>query len=451
VTMLLRPARLAGVALAMVILLVGFRLTAGNPAPSTPRAEAALNGGHVLDGNGTLGLKPPAERVAFWEARVEHGGSYLDLIHLADAYLDRSRATGDLGDLERADLALDRAGEDAPYPEQVDVRRALVAFALHDFQRAMRIADELLAAHPTDLAALGVAGDARLETGDLDGARLNYQRLAQLAPSPGAWSRLARISFLTGDIAAAERLVARAAASAEEEGAPDAVAFYRFQLGELRRASGDVPGAARAYKQSLTALPDYVPATAGLARVREAQGRRAEAIRLLEAATVRLPQPELVAALGDLYELAGGHRAAERQWALVERIAQVAAAGGSVYDRQLVLFAADHDRGIQAAVRRARAELEVRGDIYGHDALAWVLFKAGEVEEAASEAAIALSLATPDPRLAYHAGMIAAARGDLAAAQDLLAQAVEGAVYLPPLQARVATDALASVNGGRIP
>ena len=101
-------------------------------------------------------------------------------------------------------------------------------------------------------------------------------------------------------------------------------------------------------------------------------------------------------------------------------------AAGSVYDRQLVLFAADHDRGVRAAVEMARAELEVRADIYGFDALAWALFKAGRLDEAAAAADQALSLGTPDPRLAYHAGMIAAAREETERARELLTAALTG-------------------------
>jgi tetratricopeptide (TPR) repeat protein len=402
----------------------------------------------ALDASGSLGLLPPSERVAFWEKRVAAGGSHLDLIHLADAYLDRSRASGALDDLERAATALDRAAVTAPYPAQVTVRRALVAFALHDFRGAIERADGVLADTPEDLAALGVAADARLETGDLAGARERYRRLAQLAPSPAAWSRLGRLAFLTGDVDGAQRLVARAASFSREEGAPDAVAFYQFQLGDLCRASGELAKAEAAYLASLDALPDYVPAMAGLAAVLEATGRRGEAIDVLERATARLPQPDLIAALGDLYTLSGQPAKGAMHYRLVAEIARLTSASGSVYDRQLVIFAADHRRGVAAAVERARAELSVRADVYGHDALAWALYRAGLLDEAAEQSRAALALGTPDPRIAYHAGLIAAARGERERAVTLLQQALDGAAMLPPLQVPEARAALAALREG---
>lgn len=444
-------------AIAAALILGGTYLAAAlqrTPLPSRPAVPdrgaphaPAIDGGAAA---ATGGLLPPAERVAFWERRVTGpvGGvaSAIDLVNLADAYLDRSRATGDLGDLRRAQTALEHAAVTTTDRAAVEARQAQVAFSLHEWSRSLAIANELLDRDPNNLAALGVSGDALLETGDLDGARQRYATLARLAPSPAVWSRLGRVAFLTGDTDEAVRLVDRAADTAEEDDFPDAAAFYRFQLGELYRSGGKLDEALAAYDRSLGWLPSYPPATLGRARVLDALGRRADAIAVLEAAVERLPQPEAVALLGDLYALAGDNGLAERQYALVERIAEVGQANGTLYDRQLVLIAADHDRDIADAVRRARAELAVRHDIYGHDALAWALYKAGALDEAAAEARAALALGTRDPRLAYHAGMIAAAQGRTEDARSLLTAALDGAAYLPPLQVPVLEATLAGLE-----
>lgn len=59
-----------------------------------------------------------------------------------------------------------------------------------------------------------------------------------------------------------------------------------------------------------------------------------------------------------------------------------------------------------------------------------------------------MALGTSDPRLAYHAGLIAVARGERERAAELLRVAVDGVASLPPLQAQTARDALASLTGG---
>ncbi len=419
--------------------------TAGG-GPAVPKVPS-LDVGAGTSGLG--GLVPPSQRVAFWERRVSAAGtspSYLDLIYLADAYLDRSRASGDLGDLTRSQTALGKAAAVTPDPKGVEIRQALVAFSLHEWQQAEQLSDQLLATDPTNLAALGLSGDVYLETGRIDAARQRYATLEGLVSSPAVWSRLGRLAFLTGDPATAIRLVSRAAASALDEGLADAVAFYRFQLAELYRQTAQLDKAAAEYQSALDALSTYLPASVGLARTREAQGRRPEAIALLEKAVARLPQPETVAMLGDLYSLAGDTHRAEQTYALVDRIGQVARATGSVYDRQLTIFDADHGRDLEDAVARARQELVVRPDVYGYDALAWALFKSGDLAGAATAAARALSLGTPDPRIAYHAGMIAAAQGRSAEAGRLLSAAVRGAGMLPPLQVRVLQAALAALE-----
>lgn len=444
------------------MLVVGgsYLLSTSHPAgqaTTTAGGGLAQPGAPSLDAGGGAtglgGLVPPSERVAFWEQRVSAAGtkpSPLDLIYLADAYLDRSRASGDLGDLTRAQTALGKAAPITVDPKGVEIRQALVAFSLHEWPLAEQLSDELLASDPTNLAALGLSGDVYLETGRIEAAHQRYTTLEGLAPSPAVWSRLGRLAFLTGDPDKAILLVSRAASSALDEGLADAVAFYRFQLAELYRQTARLDKAAAQYEDALKALPSYLPATVGLARTREAQGRRPEAIALLEKAVARLPQPETVAMLGDLYSLAGDARHAEQTYALVGRIGQVARATGSVYDRQLTIFDADHDHDIAGAVARARQELEVRPDVYGYDALAWALFKSGDLEDAEGAAAQALSLGTPDPRIAFHAGMIAAAHGRTGDARTLLSAAVRGAAMLPPLQVPVAVAALAALDEGII-
>jgi tetratricopeptide (TPR) repeat protein len=388
------------------------------------------------------------ERVAFWEARVAANATdYSSTIALIDGYLDRVRATGDLSDLERAVAALDRARALAPTGDvRLLLREGQVLFTLHDFGGARDRARAALELDPGNEAAVALFGDASLELGDEAAAREAYEQLAPLATTAPVLARLARHDLLTGDAAAAEDRMRAAIDAAEIEGFADQAAGYRLQLAELLRGENRLDEAAAAYEAVLDAVPDHVRAMGGLARVREAQGRRAEAIEMLERATTRLPMPDLVADLGDLYGLDGRSDAASDAYALVERIAELAQATGGVYDRQLVLFLADHDRRIEEAVAMAEAELALRTDVYGHDAMAWALYRAGRLEEADAAAHEALRLGTPDGRILYHAGLIALALDRTDEARDLLTRAAAHEASLPPIQVpelHRALDALA--------
>jgi tetratricopeptide (TPR) repeat protein len=453
---LVRP-RLAGIVVATALLVAGSYAANWLPRVPAPAAGLAPSSLPVSLAPADAPAAGLSERllarfdraITAWNTNVtSNAGDYVSATNLGNVYVGRARLTGDLADYERAVKAANRAIEiNATYLPARGLR-ATILFALHDFRGALAQAQAIRDLDAGNLQALATIGDANLELGDVVAARRAYAELQRAAPSAPVFSRLAHLAFVEGEPDRAIGLVQMAVDAVAGDPPSEAKAFYSFQLGELFRARGDLANAAAAYEQALDDLPTYVPAAAGLARIREAQGRRGEAIQLLEAATTRLPQPDLVAALGDLYALSGDPAAAERQYALAERIGQLAMATGSVYDRQLVLFAADHDRGVAKSVSRARVALKQRHDIYGHDALAWALFKDGELDEAAEEAHAALALGTQDPRLAYHAGMIAEAQGRTDEARRLLTAAHDGAAYLPPLQVPVLEAALADLDAG---
>jgi tetratricopeptide (TPR) repeat protein len=389
------------------------------------------------------------ERIAFWEARVGASATdYSSTLALIDAFLDRVRATGDLADLGRAEAALDRARRLAPIGDVgLLLREGQVAFTLHQFAAARGAAARALELDPGNEAAVALFGDASLELGDEAAALDAYEQLAPLDDTAPVLARLGRYDLLTGNIEAAEAKMRAAIGAAEIAGFADQVAGYRLQLAGLLRGENRVDEAAEAYAGILATLPDHARALGGLARVREAQGRRAEAIALLERATTRLPAPDLVADLGDLYALDGREAASEDAYALVERIAEVGRAAGGVHDRQLVVFLADHDRRVDDAVVLAEAELGARSDVFGHDALAWALYRDGRAEAADAAARQAMRLGTPDGRILYHAGLIALALDRTEEARDLLRRAAAHSAALPPLQVPVLHEALDALGG----
>ena len=451
----MRP--LAFAAASVAIVAVTYLAVALGPqrGPTTPTAPIAAHDEVVSQPAPALASGSEAllaaldHEIGLWAASLAaNEGDYIAATRLGGLHLQRARITGDLGDYQRALDASERAVEADPIFWAGHTLRATVLFALHDFAGALAEAQTTFAADPTQLDALAVIGDASLELGDVPAAADAYAELLDAAPTPPVWSRLAHLAFLRGDTRAALDGAERAVAAVEPAEDPAGAAFYRYQLGELHRSLGNLSDASAAFKDSLAALDGYVPAQAALANVREAQGRRTEAIGLLESAANARPQPEILAALGDLYALSGDEARAEEQYALVERIGTLARAGGGIYDRQLILFAADHDRGVDVAVTAAEASLERRKDVYGYDAYAWALLAAGRVDEASAAMEEALALGTPDPRIAYHAGMIAAASGQDAEARELLERAVAGRAALPPLQAQRASDALAALDDG---
>ena len=180
----------------------------------------------------------------------------------------------------------------------------------------------------------------------------------------------------------------------------------------------------------------------GYVKFAAANGNVAEAVSLYSHLVVRLPQPELVPALGDFYTLAGNNTAAQQQYETVSFIAELETTRGMMYGRPLALFYANHEINLEAALAAAEAELAIRPDVYGYDLLAWALYKNGRFAEAAAASEQALRLGTPEASFYYHAGMIAAAQGNPAQARAYLSLALQLNPHFDFIQAQIAQEAL---------
>lgn len=94
----------------------------------------------------------------------------------------------------------------------------------------------------------------------------------------------------------------------------------------------------------------------------------------------------------------------------------------------------------------AKNELEVRGDIYSYDALAWALYKNGKFGEAGEAMKRAMQLRTPEASFYYHAGLIANALGKKEEARTQLKKALELNPNFDARQAQVAGKTLQELS-----
>jgi tetratricopeptide (TPR) repeat protein len=377
----------------------------------------------------------------------QHPDDFIAYNKLAGYYLQRQRDTGSLEYLNLAERAARTSLAIMP-PEQNYGGLAALAqaeYALHNFTAARDHALRLTALHTTRSAGWQILSDALFELGDYNSAMQALDRLLGLAgQTVDTQTRLAHAAVLHGRPEEARQYLSRAVVLALEQSPPqrETVAWCRWQLGETAFASGDYATAEQHYRDALTTFPNFFRAVASLGRVRAARGDLAGAIVQYERVVQMVPDLTFVAALGDLYVLTGRDQAAAAQYALVETIAQLGAMNGLLYNRQLAIFYADHERKVEAAYHLATTEYAVRRDIYAADTVAWTALKAGKLAEAQAAMQDALRLGTRDARLFYHAGMIAAAGGDRAQTQRYLTQALTLSPAFDPLQAPLARQAL---------
>src|SRR5581483_4495784 len=266
---------------------------------------------------------------------------------------------------------------------------------------------------PGEGYAYGILGDALMGLGRYDEAADAYARAAAGTPDDiTTLGRLALLATVRGRTDDADSLWRRAVGAAQHDTVPEHLAWAHAQRGTLLFTLGRLDDAAVEYAASLDAFPGYVHALAGLGRVAAAREDWDAAIEAYARAVERVPLPEYVIALGDVYEAAGDPARAQQQYDLVAAIQQLYAANGVNLDLQIALFNADHDRDLAATVQRARQAFAEQPSLQAADVLAWCELKAGDAAAAREAIERALATGTRDPLVLFHAGMIYRAAGD---------------------------------------
>lgn len=395
---------------------------------------ALLAGGFALRGafDGDHGPRPDpqaaqratsASEIAILEQRVrDRPGDAPSLARLGALYLLRLRETGGPSFYALADSAVQRALVADPDDVGALAVAGNVALAKHDFARALAIGERLRGIGPDIVAAYGILTDAYVELGRYEEALAAAQEMIDRRPDFASYSRASYIRELYGDVDGAIELMELAAAAGT--GVEVDEAWARVLLGNLHLTRGDVDAAATEYEHAAQILPDDALTAAGLARLAVAQGRLDEAEALLRRAVDERPLPEYAIALGDLLWSQGREVEAEEQYALVWAIQGLLAESGVDVDLELAVFDVDHAADPQVTYSLARSAYERRPGIYAADALAWAAHAAGRTDEAQAYMTEALRLGTRDPRLEYHAGVIARAAGDEDAARRHFSEAV---------------------------
>ncbi len=428
-------------------------LASGAPVSGDGAASATVGipGAGALSPSGSLAIID--HNIGLWTTTLKKNpNDFLSATNLAILYHARARLTADLADHQRALEAARTAMKIAPTQTTAAGLEAAILYSLHDFHAAFKAADALVRADPAELGALATRADASIELGNLASARSDLKTLAAAAPGPAVDIRLARLAAVTGDLQGAVSLARKARDAAAVEGSDPG--FYEYALAEYERNAGDATTAEAGYRAALAVRSTDLGALLGLARIQAFGGRIGDAITSLETATAIAPTPEAEGLLGDLLAMRAGPAdaaASATAYGTVRLTRTLSAVAGSVYDRTLVKFDLDHGPTSSVLVDQARGGLADRSDAGAHDLLAWALHASGRDDEGWTESQAAMAAGAADARTLYHAGVIAAGRGDLATARKLLDRAIALGPALDPLERSNASDVLAAVSGSAMP
>jgi tetratricopeptide (TPR) repeat protein len=364
-----------------------------------------------------LALESTDDRIKAYEHLLQAApDNQANQLGLIAAYLQKLRESADFGYLDRASKLVDRMLEKdggnfaaLRYQNEIDLQR-------HDFATVAGRSEIMIKDNLSDAGNWANLGDASMELGHYDRAGQAYLRMFSLRPSLGSYNRLAYWRFVTGDGQTAIQLMRDAVDAGDD--LPENTAWCMAELGDMYFKLGKVPEAATAYREAIALFPRLHRAWAGVAKTEAATGHKEAAIRDYEHAQSIVPLVEYAGALEDLYTACGLPKKAAEQRDLVATIETLGRVTNEKTNRNLALLLADHDRDLDFALKLMNAEVPVRGDVYTWDAMSWVLFKSGRLEEAEAASAKALKLKTPEPVFYYHASKIAAAAGKQDASRE---------------------------------
>jgi tetratricopeptide (TPR) repeat protein len=343
---------------------------------------------------------------------------------LGMALTRRARETADPAFYDQARQALKTSLELAP--DNLEARKLEVWLLLgkHEFHRALELAKRLNGRAADDPTIYGFIADACAELGKYDEAEEAAQWMLDLGRSsvPGL-TRAAHLREIFGDTDGAAELMISAYEKLDPLQVEDR-AWVLTHLAHLRLLNGQLEPAERLLAEALRQFPGYHYAHFQLARLRTMQGRHADSVELLRARYQSAPHPENLFDLAVALQRAQRRSEARKAFRDFEEAARRESESADNANRELIFYLADYAKQPKDAMAVARREIARRRDVHTLDAVAWAYYRAGDHEGARREAEAALKTGIRDPRILYHAGAIATAQKDYAAAARYLSDSL---------------------------
>lgn len=375
----------------------------------------------------TDGILSPAERsIAQAKRLIEKNPKDFEAYNaLALALSRRARETSDVNYYTQAEEALQKSF--AISPDNFDGARTHVWLLLgkHDFAAGLEEAKKLNKRMPDDIMTYGFLTDANAELGNYQDAESAAQMMLDLRPgSLPALTRAAYLRELFGDSDGALELMNMALQSTPPREVEDA-AWILSQMAHLELAMGKTTEAEKNLQQALILFPGYHYALGNLAKVRIQQKHYEEAVQFLQQRYQSASHAENLFDLAAALQLAGRGEEATKAFAEFEQKSLLETNRADNSNHELIFYYADYAHEPLKALEVAKREFARRHDVYTLDSCAWALHVNNQDQEARKQIEKALAVGIRDARLMRHAGEIALAMGDRAAAQKYLQQAAD--------------------------
>lgn len=404
-------------------------------------------------------LPPPAvvlpdyshrdQTVAFLEKKAR--GDKQDQITarmLAAQYMQRYRENGDVDDIKRAiaqgkrSLALQPQNSSA-----ADEVLGSAYTALHKFREALKYEAAAHLDQPYDSNAPAQMASLDMELGNYPAAARDLVIARKIANSSTVESVQARYDELTGNLPEARTLIQQGMVEMDAviDNSAQGRAWFHFRAGELAFSAGAIDEAKADERYALTQFPNFELAYRALARFCWATKDWRCALDAAAKGVAITPLPETLGYEADAQKALGDAAGAQQTQALIFAIERI----GNAYrlsDRLLSVYYSEHGIRLDDSLKIAQREVAVRGDeIYAQDTLAWAAAMDGRWDIARRAAERAIRFNTADPRIHYHAGMIALHFGEKDEAKRRLQEALGENPQFDPFYADEARAQLAKL------
>ena len=325
---------------------------------------------------------------------------------LALAFIQRAHETSDPRYYGPAEQAVTKSLQLAPDNFGGQKVRVRILLDRGEYAEALVLAKALNKRVPDDVPVYLLVAEADIALGDYKEAEDRAQWALNLRPpSPTSLMPAAQLRELFGDIDGALSFLNDAFRMSGSRDAQER-AHILVEIARLSLATGKVDAADKVLDQALTTFPGYHPALRGLARVRSAQQRHAEAVEMWQRECRAVPQLQNYYGLARELEQAGRTDEANAAYADFEKRARSQASSPDNDNRELIFYYADRARKPAEALRIAEQEISRRHDTYTLDAYAWALYANSQYPEARKQMDAALAVGIRNSEMFYHAGAI---------------------------------------------
>jgi tetratricopeptide (TPR) repeat protein len=349
-------------------------------------------------------------------------------LHLAEAYIQEARITGDHQYYDNAALQLLNTVISKDHNNfEALCCKATVLLSQHHFSEGLTVAERAKELNPYNAFVYGLLCDANVELGHYEQAVAMTDKMVSIRPDLKSYARVSYLREIFGDMKGAIEAM-KLAVSAGFPGL-EQTAWTRINLGHLYENTGDLVHAEEQYSLALGERPNYAFALAGMASIEKAKGNYDKAIQYLEKAKTCIKEFSFNDQLTDLYAL---HHETEKSYASAKEVVEMLSpqsssekeGHGHYADKELAyayLKIYDYNQALEHALK----EFERRPDnIDVIETLAWVRYKRGEYKEANSLIKNALRTKSQNPVLLCRAGLIEIKAGEKQSGMALVNKAV---------------------------